>query len=203
VLASGDAEGGGSGFQEMVEYSQTDPAILNAEIVGVVSHHADGGVVRRARKLKIPFHFWPGPFTAEGYQGLVQMYQPDFVMCSGWLKLVRGLRPDRTINIHPGPLPKFGGPGMWGHHVHEAVKLAYDEGRIKQSAVTMHFVTAEYDRGPTIWQFPVFIRPEDTPDSIANRVNQVERAWQSHVLNRVVQGDIWLGGDGKVYYRGE
>lgn len=199
VFASGSAEGGGSGFQELVEFSRTTPPVLNAEIVGVVSNHEFGGVRKKADKLSIPFVFWKGGlYGAAGYQVLVEIFKADYVMCSGWLKLVRGLDPARTINIHPGPLPEFGGPGLYGHYVHEAVMKAYREGRIRQSAVTMHFVTEEYDRGPIIHQFPVLIRSDDTPETLAARVNEKERAMQSIILNRVVHGYLYYH-DGKVF----
>ena len=202
VFASGDAEGGGSGFQEMVEFSRTTPPVLDAEIVGVVSNHATGGVFKKASKLGITFEHWAGPFTAEGYRYYMENFHADYVMCSGWLKFVRGLPIERTINIHPGPLPDFGGPGFFGHHVHEAVHKAFENGEIKQSAVTMHFVDDRvgYDRGPIICQLPVLIRPEDTPDTIGSRVNEKERLIQSIILNFVVNGKIYLD-DGKVYYR--
>ncbi len=203
VFASGDAKGGGSGFQEMVEFSKTTPPVLDAQIVGVVSNHPSGGVRKKADALHIPFEYWPGPFEAEGYRTFVRKFQADFVMCSGWLKFVRGLDPAKTINIHPGPLPRFGGPGMYGHHVHEAVLAAYRRGEIKQSAVTMHFVDeTAYDHGPIIFQMPVLIRPDDDAETLAKRVNEKERAWQSYILNLVVHRYIYLK-DGQVIYRSQ
>lgn len=201
VFASGDAQGGGSGFQEMVEQSRTKPPILDAEIVGVVSNHSAGGVFEKSRILGIPFKYYAGPFTKEGYREHVRVSGADYVMLSGWLKMVRGLDPARTINIHPGPLPEFGGPGLYGHHVHEAVMDAYHRGELTQSAVTMHFVTEEYDRGPTLFRIPVLIRSDDTPDTLAKRVNEKERAWQSYILNLVVHGYICLH-EGEVRFLG-
>lgn len=200
VFASGSKDGGGSGFQEMVEFTRTDPPVLDANIVGVVSNHEFGGVRKKDDKLGVPFIYWKAGslYGAEGYQRLVEQFKADYVMLSGWLKLVCGLDPARTINIHPGPLPEFGGPGLYGHHVHEAVTKAYREGRIKQSAVTMHFVTEEYDRGPIIHQFPVLIREDDTPETLAARVNEKERALQSIILNRVVHGYLYYH-EGKVF----
>jgi phosphoribosylglycinamide formyltransferase-1 len=81
---------------------------------------------------------------------------------------------------------------MYGHHVHEAVIAAYKNGEITQSAVTMHFVDDMYDHGPIIFKIPVIIRPEDDADTLAKRVNEKERAWQSYILNRVIHGDIYL-----------
>jgi phosphoribosylglycinamide formyltransferase-1 len=198
VLASGDEQGGGSGFQEMVEFTRTDPPVLDAEIVGVVSNHKSGGVRKKADALDVPFRFWTGPFNAKGYQKHVKNFKADFVMCSGWLKMVRGLDPGKTINIHPGPLPRFGGMGMYGRHVHSAVVAAYVLGQISQSAVTMHFVDEHYDRGPVFFRIPVMIRPDDNYETLAKRVNEKERAWQSYVLNQVVQGNIFLEG-GKLF----
>jgi len=203
VFASGDEKGGGSGFQELVEFSRTHPPVLDAQIVGVISNHPHGGVRRKADTLHIPFEHWAGPYDAKGYQTFVGKFHADFVMCSGWLKFVRGLDPAKTVNIHPGPLPKFGGPGMYGHHVHEAVVAAYRRGEITQSAVTMHFVDdVAFDHGPTIFQMPVLIRPEDNAETLAKRLNEKERAWQSHILNLVVHGYISLS-HGQVHYKSE
>jgi len=204
VFASGDEKGGGSGFQELVEFSRTDPPVLDAQIVGVISNHSGGGVRQKADGLGVPFERWSGPFDAKGYRALTERYRADFVMCSGWLKFVRGLDPARTVNIHPGPLPRFGGPGMYGHHVHEAVIAAYRRGEITQSAVTMHFVDdVAYDNGPIIFQMPVLIRPDDDAVTLARRVNEKERAWQSHILDLVVHGSISLIGGKAVYGGGQ
>ncbi len=202
VFASGDEKGGGSGFQELVEFSRTHPPVLDAQIIGVVSNHEHGGVRKRADALHIPFEYWAGPYDAKGYRSFVEKYKADFVMCSGWLKFVKGLDPAKTVNIHPGPLPQFGGSGMYGHRVHEAVMAAFHRGEIIQSAVTMPFVDeAAYDHGPIIFQMPVLIRPDDDAESLAKRVNEKERAWQSHILNLVVHHYIYLS-NGQVFYKG-
>jgi len=203
VFSSGEEDSGGSGFQELVEFSRTNPPVLDAQIVGVISNHKSGGVRRRADALHIPFEYWPGPYDANGYRTFVEKYKADFVMCSGWLKFVKGLDPARTVNIHPGPLPQFGGARMYGHYVHEAVMAAYHRGEITQSAVTMHFVDEKaYDHGPIIFQMPVLIRPDDDAESLAKRVNEKERAWQSHILNLVVHRQIYLK-DGQVVYKAD
>ena len=92
---------------------------------------------------------------------------------------------------------------MYGHHVHEGVMAAFHRGEITQSAVTMHFVDeAAYDHGPIIFQMPVLIRPDDDALTLAKRVNEKERAWQSHILNLVVHGLIYLS-HGQVMYKNE
>jgi phosphoribosylglycinamide formyltransferase-1 len=192
IFASGTATGGGSGFQKLVENARA--GVLRAEIVGVVSNYEYGGVRQRADALSIPFIFFQGPWTEEEYEKIVRENQADYVALSGWLKIVSGLDPRRTINIHPGPLPEFGGSGLYGHHVHEAVLAAYRAGKITHSAVSMHFVTKEYDRGPVFFEYPVDILPEDTAETLAARVNAIEHEWQARITDMVIRGDIsWDG----------
>lgn len=198
VFASGSAEGGGSGFEKLVLASQDGP--LNADIVAVVSNHANGGVRARANKLNVPFLYFPKPWSDEAYQRLASESGADFFALSGWLKLVTGLDlatpfNSRTVfNIHPGPLPDFGGSGLYGHHVHEAVMAAFRRREITHSAVSMHFVTGEYDRGPVFFRCNVKINEDDTADSIGTRVNQQEHVHQPKITSMVVNGLIrWDG----------
>ena len=192
IFASGTKDGGGSGFQKLVENTKT--GILQAEIVVVVSNHKQGGVRRKAEALNIPFIHFPKPWAAQQYQEIVKAHKAQWVALSGWLKLTAGLDPKRTINIHPGPLPKFGGAGMYRYHVHEAIIEAFERGEIKNSAVSMHFVTEAYDEGPIFFQYPVLIRQNDTAETLATRVNKIEHAWQSYITNLVIQKRItWDG----------
>ena len=198
VFASGTTEGGGSGFEKLVETSRG--GALDAEIIAVVSNYANGGVRKRADKLGISFIHFPKPWDAKGYQRLARETGADFFALSGWLKLVTGLDPktpfnSKTVfNIHPGPLPKFGGAGMYGHFVHEAVIDAFKRGEIEYSAISMHFVTEGYDRGPVFFKLNIKINGDDTPDSLGQRINQAEHQWQPIITNMVVNGQIrWDG----------
>lgn len=196
IFASGSKDGGGSGFRNLVEKSKTGE--LDAEIVGVVSNYADGGVKKHANELGVRFIHFPLPREAEDYQRIIKETGAEWISLSGWLKLVKGLDPARTINIHPGPLPKFGGKGMYGHYVHEAVMEAYKKGKVTHSAVTMHFVTPIYDEGPIFFQLPVKIESDDTPESLGKRVNEKEHEWQPYLTNLVVNEKIkWDGKDKK------
>lgn len=195
VLASGGKgeNEGGSGYLELEEQSSCEPHILDAEIVAVVSNIKNGGVSTKAKKFGRAFEYFPGPQTAEGYQALVEKYSADYVMCSGWLPFVRGLRIDRTVNIHPGKLPEFG--GTWGHKVHERAFQWFREGKGDITGVTMHFVDeVDWDHGPPFFFFPVRMRDGEDADKIGSRVNEKERAWQSYILNLVVHGHIKLIG---------
>ncbi len=198
VFSSGTTTGGGSGFENLVKASRGD--ILHAEIIGIVSNHANGGVYEKANMLGIPFIHFAGPWTSEAYQKIAIESGVDFFALSGWLKLVKGLDPitkfnSRTVfNIHPGPLPRFGGAGMYGHHIHEAVMSAYNKGEITHTAICMHFVSDKYDRGPIFFNLNIKINDDDTPKSLATRVNMYEHRYQPEITNMVVNGLIkWDG----------
>lgn len=200
VFSSGTLESGGSGFENLVNAS--NDGRLGANIVAVVSNHSNGGVKARATKLGIPFLHFPKPWDAPSYQKIALSSGADFFALSGWLKLVVGLdlrtkfSPKTVFNIHPGPLPDFGGPGLYGPHVHRAIIDAFKLGKISHSAISMHFVTEGYDRGPIFFQHEVRIDNNDTPDSIGEKVKVAELYWQPLITDMVVQGLIcWNGID--------
>lgn len=196
VFASGTKEGGGSGFERLVEATKTGE--LDAEIVAVVSNHEKGGVRARAERLGIPFRYFAGPYEAEYYRALVAECGAEWTALSGWIKKVYGLDSARTFNIHPALLSqldgRFGGKGLYGHYVHEAVKAALDAGEITESGLSMHFVTDEYDRGPVFFEHRVPLAKGMTVDEIGKVVNVAEHAWQPKITNLVVHGTIrWDG----------
>lgn len=216
IFASGSKEGGGSGAEKLEEARQD--GVLQADIVAFISNHEHGGVRVRADRLGIPFLYFSKPWDARSYEQFAKPY--EWVALSGWLKFVyirhigfwwnvlhffgfnHGLDPRRTFNIHPAALSidhgRFGGPGLYGHHVHEAVKAALDAGEITYSGVTMHFVTNEYDRGPVFFEIRVSLRPGMTSDEIGKAVNAVEHEWQPRITNMVIHGEIsWDGKDTK------
>ena len=168
--------------------------ILDAEIVAVVSNYENGGVREIADEYKIKFIHFNGPYTAEEYQRIIKETGAEWISLSGWLKLVLGLDPRKTINIHPGRLPQFGGTGLYGHFVHEATVDAYKKGEVKYSAVTMHFATEIYDDGPVFFEYLIWIREDDTAETLAKRVNKIEHGWQSYITNLVIHKKIrWDG----------
>jgi folate-dependent phosphoribosylglycinamide formyltransferase PurN len=83
---------------------------------------------------------------------------------------------------------------MYGHHVHEAVLAAFKAGKIKYSAVTMHFVTEEYDKGPTCMEVRVPVFEADTVETLAKRVNEAEHEWQWHCTDKIINGEIYWDG---------
>ncbi len=194
VFASGSASGGGSGFENLVHRSRD--GTLDAEVVGVVSNHRSGGVAQKAAQMGIPFYFFGPPWSGVGYVLLARESEADFFALSGWLKPVQQLNPALTFNIHPGPLPIFGGPGMYGHRVHERVLEAYRCGVVTHSAVCMHFVTEKYDEGPCFFRCCVRIFNDDSAGTLGARVNACEHRWQPEITNLIVHREItWDGND--------
>ena len=197
VFASGTKDGGGSGFENLARSPD-----LDADIVAVVSNHADGGVKQRAEKLNIPFIYFPGLYDAEHYSSVLQKTGIEsgnlWVALSGWLKMVHGLDPQKTFNIHPAPLSmfrrRFGGDKMYGHNLHQAIADALEKGEITESGASMHFVTDEYDKGPVFFEYRVPLRKGMTAEDIQAKVNIAEHAWQPKITNLVVHGEIsWDG----------
>lgn len=196
IFASGTREGGGSGFENLVAATKT--GVLDADIVAVVSNHEHGGVAERAQRLGVPFVYFPGPYDAEHYQKIVGDAGAEWVALSGWLRKVEGLDSRKTINIHPALLSqlnhRFGGKGMYGHHIHEAVQAALDAGEIAESGFSMHFVTDEMDRGPVFFEHRVPLSKGMTADEIGKLVQKAEHEWQPKLTNAVVHGQIhWDG----------
>lgn len=186
VFASGTKNDGGSGAENLVDYSKAGN--LDAEIVAVVSNHENGGVKEKADRLGIQFIYFGAENTEKRYKEIVEQTMPDFISLSGWLLLAKGSDPEITINIHPAILPET--EGLYGHSAHEKVI----ELRLKKTAVTMHFVTEAYDKGLIFFQKSIDVLENDTPETLGSRVNEEEHYWQPLVTNLVVQGLIsWDG----------
>ena len=165
------ASGGGSNLQAVLDACR-EPA--SARVAVVVSNSAAAGALERARRAGVPAVVLQDHRDATEILSVLRTHRTELVVLAGYLKLVptevvTAFR-DRMINIHPALLPSFGGKGMYGHHVHEAVLAS----GATLSGPTVHLVTAEYDRGPIVAQWPVPVSPDDTAETLAARVLAVE-----------------------------
>lgn len=193
VFASGTKDGGGSGFENLVLSSE-----LDADIVGVVSNHEAGGVRMRAERLGVPFIHFSGPYDASHYFELFLETGAQWSALSGWLKRVEGLDPRSTFNIHPALLSsqkgRFGGSGMYGSHVLDAVYDSLVQKEERDFGVSMHFVTEEYDRGPIFFEYRIPWQKSMSKAMVGQAVHSCEHEWQPKVTNMVVHGEIsWDG----------
>lgn len=195
VFAAGTKDGGGSGARKLIEFRRS--GMLDVDIA-LVSNHLDGGVRKLAEEFQLPFTYLT-VFDEAAYRGIVDSYRPDVIMLSGWLKLFTYFPPDVPIlNIHPGLASVFGGPGMYGHHVHEAHIAGFHASTQTYSAVCIQFINKEYDRGPVFFELRIPIFPGDTPNTLADRVNEQEHGWQWWALWLVVTRQIFQRPDGTV-----
>jgi formyltetrahydrofolate-dependent phosphoribosylglycinamide formyltransferase len=170
------ASGGGSNFQSLLDHASSDTVM---RIVLLVSDRPEVGALERAAKAGVATRVIPvkgRPLEEVGTETLaaLQEFGVQVILLAGYLRLVppevvRAF-PRRILNIHPALLPSFGGKGMWGHRVHEAVLAS----GATLSGPTIHFVDEEYDTGSIFAQWPVPVLPGDTPDTLAARVLQIE-----------------------------
>ena len=165
------ASGGGTNLQALLDTCR-GPA--PAHVVLVVSNNPQAGALERARKAGVEAVVLDDPRDGSALVGLLEAHDIDLVVLAGYLKLVPKLVvaafEGRMLNIHPALLPSFGGKGMYGHHVHEAVLAS----GATLSGPTVHLVSTEYDEGHIVAQWPVPVTADDTPDTLAARVLEVE-----------------------------
>ncbi|MFN8667818.1 MAG: phosphoribosylglycinamide formyltransferase [Gemmatimonadaceae bacterium] len=192
------ASGGGSNFQSIQQHLAALGAERPGEIVLVACDRASAGALERARGLGIAAVAMDREQRTSGMLALLARHGIDLVVLAGYLRMIpaevtRAYR-GRIVNIHPALLPAFGGPGMYGHHVHEAVVAR----GARITGATVHFVDEEYDHGPIIAQWPVPVFPGDDADTVARRVLAVEHALFPRVVQQLAAGVITLGDDGRV-----
>lgn len=171
---------------------------LAAEPRLVVSNNRDAGALDFARdqglaSLIIPTKSDPNAADARLSEAL-QAAGVDLVVLSGYLRRLGprtlGAYRNRILNIHPGPIPAFGGEGMYGRRVHEAVIAA----GVAESGITIHLVDEEYDHGPVLGRWPVPLAPDETADSLEARVTALEPSLFVETLIRIAAGELALPG---------
>lgn len=163
--------GSGSTLQNLLD--RCADGRLTATVAGVVSSRPDVFGVERARRAGVPVVVAEKTGRSEAAFAAARNWQAELVVCAGWIHLLK-VPPDfrgRVLNVHPSLLPKFGGKGMYGRHVHEAVLAAGET----ESGCTVHLVDDTYDTGPVVLQARVPVLPGDTPDVLAERVQAAER----------------------------
>ncbi len=181
------ASGSGSNAQKITEYFKNNPSIC---IDCILSNRKDSYVLERAKQLNIKsFTFDRTDFyDTDKVLAILEERNIDFIILAGFLwlipqKIIQKYS-NRIINIHPALLPKFGGKGMFGIKVHQAV---VDAGE-KESGITIHYVNERYDEGATIFQAKCLVDPNDTPENVAEKVHKLEYEYFPKVIEEVVSG---------------
>ncbi len=168
------ASGGGSNLQAIIDYLDALGPERAARIVLIASDRADAGALSKAHTRGIEAVTIAAPADGAALVALLDSHRIDLIVLAGYLKFVphevTRRWTGRIINIHPALLPKFGGAGMYGRRVHQAVIAAGET----ESGATVHHVNDEYDRGAIIAQERVRVEQGDTPETLAARVLAAE-----------------------------
>ena len=180
ILASGE----GTNAERIIQYFTHHPTV---KVVVVMTNKSEAGVIRRAEKLRIPVEYLPASAFKEGKATeQLRKYEADFIVLAGFLLRIPNdmleTYPNRIVNIHPSLLPKFGGKGMYGNRVHEVVLEAQE----KESGITIHYINEHYDEGAIILQVQCPVVEGDTPDTLANRVHQLEYEHYPKVIEQLL-----------------
>ena len=192
VLLSGE----GTSLENLCE--QIDAGAVPAEVVLVIASRPDAGGLRRAERrgipaVAIPRRAFPNAhaFNDALHEALGE-HDVDLVALLGFLSIfeLRGRWEGRCVNVHPALIPAFCGPGLYGHRVHEAVLAA----GVQVSGATVHFADDHYDTGPILLQEAVAVLEDDTPDTLAARVQAVERRLVPEAIRLIADGRVQITG---------
>lgn len=184
------ASGNGSNAENLIRYFQDHERIM---ICLVVTSKADAGVVKKAAVYAVPVY----TITSSDWQKhdfineVLQAFSTDYIVLAGFLKLMPAATiaafSGRIINIHPALLPKFGGRGMYGKAVHQQVKLEAE----KESGITIHEVNEQYDKGRIIFQKSIALSPDDTAESIEQKVRALELMYFPSVVENFILSSVY------------
>ena len=176
--------GGGTNLQRIAEYFAENPEV---EVANVICNNPKAYAIERAKNLGIPCKLINrAEFKSEDFTRELLNQNIDLIVLAGFLWLVPkhliDAFPNRIINIHPALLPKYGGKGFYGEHVHEAVVAAKEE----YSGITIHYVNEHYDSGDIIFQAQVALEEGETPDSLAAKIHTVEYKHYPEVIEQLL-----------------
>lgn len=179
------ASGNGSNVERLVRHFSE---VENVDVSGIICNKPGAFVLERARNLNIPSRLITREefYHPDFYQSLAG-WAPDWIILAGFLWLIPEhfikAFPSRIINIHPALLPKYGGKGMYGMKVHQAVIDAKD----RKSGISIHRVNEEYDRGEILFQAECEVYENETPESLAQKIHQLEYEYFPHIIEMIIR----------------
>lgn len=179
------ASGNGTNAQRISEYFATSNTI---QVECIIYNRKDAYVAERAKRLDIPaIYFSRDDFYTNGQVlRYLKEHGIDWIILAGFLWLVPteilNAFPNHIINIHPALLPKYGGKGMYGEHVHHAVIANHEH----ESGITIHIVDNQYDKGTTLFQAKCKLTPEDTPDTLAAKIHELEQTYFPVIIEKTI-----------------
>lgn len=186
------ASGAGSNAAVIIKTLHQYITPQEANVAVIITNNENAGVINIAHANNIPVAIINLKKKDEAtqttiYQTVLEQHNIDFIVLAGYLKKIPAAIthafPQQIINIHPALLPAYGGPGMYGTKVHEAVIAAGEQ----QSGITIHYVDEVYDHGAIIFQATCVVEATDTPDSLAQKIHQLEHQWFTKTIAQVLQ----------------
>ncbi|MBL7929843.1 MAG: phosphoribosylglycinamide formyltransferase [Bacteroidia bacterium] len=183
VFASGE----GTNAENLIRHFQNHPM---ARVVMVVSDKAEAPVIEKAKRLHVPVHVLSADEVLSGKKMNDVLKQSDIhlIVLAGYLRKIPGevieQYPQKIINLHPALLPFFGGKGMYGKKVHEAVIRS----GVKESGITIHFVNEHYDDGEIIFQKSIPVEADETSESLQKKIRELEWKYYPEVIDKLLKG---------------
>ncbi|MDO4320143.1 MAG: phosphoribosylglycinamide formyltransferase [Bacteroidales bacterium] len=182
------ASGNGSNAQNLIEYFRQ--ADCGMQVAVVVTNQPDAGVIERARHLQVPVEIMTRESIndPDSMLAITDRHSVDLIVLAGFLLMIPSFLlnryPGRIVNIHPSLLPRHGGKGMYGRHVHEAVVAARDT----ETGITVHYVSDICDGGRIIAQERIAVDADDTPDDVERKIHRLERQHFARILRETFAG---------------
>lgn len=179
------ASGNGSNAVRLVDYFENHKSI---EVAAILTNNKEAGVIERVKNSRLKTLIIDNDQASQGdfLTGLMQKDKIDFIVLAGYLRKIPASfiyeYQDKIINIHPALLPNYGGKGMYGMHVHQAVKEAVDN----ETGITIHLVNQNYDEGRVLAQHKTIILPSDDAFDIQKKVQQLEYEWFPRVVEEYI-----------------
>jgi len=180
------ASGSGTNAENICKYFEHN---ADVKVKALFCNKSDAGVIKKMKPFKVPVHVFSKQELNDEtiFLPLIQQYEPTLIVLAGFLLLMPKYLikkfPNSIINIHPALLPKYGGKGMYGHHVHEAV-LASNE---KEHGITIHFVNENFDEGQPVFQKSFAIEKGDDLDSVSKKIAQLEMMNFPEVIEQLLK----------------
>ena len=183
------ASGSGTNAENLIKFFQDSD---NASVIQVLTNNPHAKVLERAKKLKVSALSFNkiGLSHTDDVLNILKTSKPDLIILAGFLwkfpEHILNVFPNKVINVHPALLPKYGGKGMYGMHVHEAI-VANKE---TETGITIHYVNQYYDEGAIIFQAKCDVKPNDTAQDVATKIHELEMEHFPMVVEKLLRKEI-------------
>lgn len=174
------ASGSGTNAENIIQYFAKKEI---ANVVAVFTNNPNAGVIQRAKNYEVAVQIFSKEDLNDGeVLQKINIIKPDWIVLAGFLlkfpeNIIKAY-PNKVVNIHPALLPKYGGKGMYGMHIHKAIV----ENKEKETGITIHYVNENYDEGAIVFQQKVLVTEEDTAEDVASKIHVLEQKYFPEVI---------------------